>query len=127
MNRALAKELKTAGFPIGAYRAGHKFYPPEQGGEWSDAARRHGVTLNHHDLEDRMTEIRAGYYCPNLSDLIDACGHHFARLFVVTAIWTAESDDPRLAALGDSPEQAVARLWLALHTSKTAATHPPAA
>jgi hypothetical protein len=69
--------------------------------------RRHGVTLNPYDLEDRIQDIRDGYYCPNLSDLIDARGHHFARLYVVTYIWTAESDDPKLAALGDSPEEAV--------------------
>jgi hypothetical protein len=59
MNRALAKELKNAGFPIGAYRTGHKFYPPGQGSEWSGAAHRHGVTLNPYDLEDRIQDSLA--------------------------------------------------------------------
>jgi hypothetical protein len=127
MNRELAKELKIAGFPIGAYRAGHKFYPPEQGNKGlSDAARQHGVTLTSYDLEDRMQDIRDGYYCPNLSDLIEACGAGFSRLFVEADIWTAQSDDPPHTIRSDSPEEAVARLWFALRRSKVAETRPGA-
>ena len=83
VNRELAKELKAASFPMLPYRAGHKFYPPEHGGVWSDASRRHGVTLIHSDLEDRLQDIKDGYYCSNLSDLIEACGQSFSRLSVV--------------------------------------------
>jgi hypothetical protein len=126
MKPGLAKELKIAGFPIAAYRPGHKFYPPEQGSGWSDVERQHGVTITLEVLEDCLQDIKNGYYCPNLSDLIDACGKSFARLFVVTAIWTAESDDPKQAALGDSPEEAVARLWLALNKANSANVRPPA-
>jgi hypothetical protein len=79
MDRELAKELKAAVFPIAAYRAGHKLYPPEQGGGWSDAARQHGVTVTHYDLEDRIQDLKDGYYCPDLSDLIEACGSSFRR------------------------------------------------
>jgi hypothetical protein len=114
MNRELAKELKSAGFPIGAYLAGHKFYPPEQGKGWSDAARQHGVTLTSYDLEDRMQDVRDGYYCPNLSDLIEACGARFSRLFAEANIWTAQSDGPPHTIRCSSPEEAVARLWFAL-------------
>jgi hypothetical protein len=115
MNRKLAVELKLAGFPIGAYRAGHKFYPRENDTGWTDAAHLQGVTLHRYDLENRLQDIRQGYYCPNLSDLIDACGDRFARLYVIKTIWTAESDDPKQTAMGDSPEEAVGRLWLGLH------------
>lgn len=118
MNRELAKELKAAGFPMPPYRAGHKFYPPEQDGVWSDASRRHGVTLIHSDLEDRLQDIKDGYYCPNLSDLIEACGQSFSRLSVVKTIWTAESVDGKRATMGGSPEEAVARLWLTLNRPK---------
>src|SRR6516165_4491652 len=93
MTRDLARQLKNAGFPIGAYRVGHIFYPPEQGGEWSERSRHHGVTITPYDLDAHMQDIRDGYYCPDIADLIDACGERFARLWVSTSIWTAESND----------------------------------
>ena len=31
------------------------------------------------------------------------------------ATWFAESDGPELVAMGDTPEEAVGRLWLALN------------
>jgi hypothetical protein len=118
MNRELAEELKAAGFPIGAFRAGHKFYPHESDAGWTEGAQRQGVVLHSNDLEDRLRDITNGYYCPNLSDLIEACGGRFARLYVIKTIWTAESDDPREAVMGGSPEEAVGRLWLAQHKQK---------
>ena len=39
----------------------------------------------------------------------------FARLFIEKTIWTAQGKDPEKYALADLPEEAVARLWLALH------------
>ncbi|MDR3421800.1 MAG: hypothetical protein P4L80_11255 [Xanthobacteraceae bacterium] len=119
MNRELAKKLKAAGFPVGAYRLGHKFYPPEHGGAWTEAARRHGVMITPYDLEERMADIREGYYCPNLSDLIDACGPQFSRLWILKALWMAESVNAEHTAVGDSPEEAVGKLWLALHKPKS--------
>ena len=74
MTRELARELKHASFPVGAYRVGHVFYPPERGGEWSEHSRRHGVTIRPYDLEEHMQDIRDGYYCPDVADLIEACG-----------------------------------------------------
>ena len=115
MKRELAKELKIAGFPMPPYRAGHHFYPHEDDTAWTDAARRHGATVTQYDLEDRLQDLRNGYYCPNLSDLIEACGGHFSRLWILKTIWTAESDNPEEIAMGDSPEEAVGRLWLLLN------------
>ncbi len=119
MNRELAKELKTAGFPLPAYRAGHRFYPPQSSPGWTDFARSHGVTITHYELDNRLQDIKDGYYCPSLADLLEACGDRFARLFIMKAIWFAESDDPEKVAVGDSPEEAVAKLWLALHGRTT--------
>lgn len=126
MKRELAKELKIAGFRVPAYRAGHRFYPHEDDSGWSDAARRHGVTITTYDLEDRLQALKNGYYCPNLSDLIDACGANFFRLFVIKTIWTAESDNPLQTAMGDSPEEAVGRLWLALKKIRSSGKRPAA-
>jgi hypothetical protein len=119
MKRELAKELKAAGFPIGTYRLGHKFYPPEQGGGWTDAARRHGVTITQYDLDERIADIAEGFYCPDLSDLIGACGPHFSRLWTLTALWMAESVNPAHTVIGDSPQEAVGKLWLALQQPKS--------
>ena len=110
MKRELAKELKITGFPMPPYRAGHHFYPHEDDTGWTDAARRHGVTVTHYDLEDRLQDLENGYYCPNLSDLIEACGERFSRLTIVKTLWTAESD---------SPEEAVGRLWLLLNARRS--------
>jgi hypothetical protein len=105
MTRELARKLKNARFPVGAHRVGHVFYPPEQGGEWSEHSRCHGVTITPYDLDEHMQDIRDGYYCPDVADLIEACGKRFARLWVSTSIWTAESDMPLLLARGDSAKR----------------------
>ena len=126
MKRELARELKIAGFPMPAYRAGHRFYPHEDDTGWMDAARRHGVTITHYDLEDRLQALKNGYYCPDLSDLIEACGAHFSRLSIMKILWTAESDNPEQITMGDSPEEAVAKLWLALHRHQLPDIRPAA-
>jgi hypothetical protein len=117
MNRELAKELKAGGFPAVAHLAGHAFYPNEKSPGWTDFARSQGVTITHYELENRPQDIKDGYVCPSLSDLLEACGDRFARLYVVKAIWFAESDDPQTVARGDSPEEAVAKLWFMLNKS----------
>ncbi len=101
MKRELARELKIAGFPMPAYRAGHRFYPHENDSGWTDVARRHGVTITHYDLEDRLQDLKNGYYCPHLSDLIEACGACFSRLPIMKTLWTAESDNPEQIATRD--------------------------
>ncbi len=126
MKRDLAKELKIAGFPMPPYRAGHHFYPHEDDNTWTDAARRQGVTVTFYDLEDRLRDLRNGYNCPSLSDLIEACGVCFSRLSITKTLWTAESDSPEQVAMGDSPEEAVGRLWLALNRDRSSEICPTA-
>ena len=115
MNRKLAKELKTAGFPIQFYQVGHRFYPNENSTGWTEAAQKAGIIITAYELQHRLQDIKDGYYCPSLADLIEACGENFARLFIEKTIWTAKSKNPENYAMADSPEGAVARLWLALH------------
>jgi hypothetical protein len=114
MDRELAKELKCAEFPIRSFQIGHKFYPSETSLKWSEASRRNGVTITPYELQNHLADIEEGYYCPTLPDLIEACGVHFARLYVEAAIWTAESDKPLVTVRARSPEEAVAKLWLEL-------------
>jgi len=126
MNSELAKDLKIAGFPMKAYKPGHRFFPREDAIGWSEAARTQGVTVTPYELENHLPDIESGYYCPTLSDLIGACGGRFSRLFVMKAIWFAESDRPELVARGETPEEAVARLWLALNKFDCANVRPSA-
>ena len=73
------------------------------------------MTVTPYELKNCLQDINNGYYCPTLSDLIGACSGKFSRLFVMKATWFAESDGPELVAMGDTPEEAVGRLWLALN------------
>jgi hypothetical protein len=115
MTREFARELRHAGFPVPAYRSGHHFFPHENSAGWSDFAHDHGVTIGHYDLENRLQDVKDGYYCPALSDLLDVCGERFARLSIVKDIWFAECDEPATTAMGQNPEEAVGRLWLVLN------------
>ena len=114
MNRKLAMELKAAGFPTRFFQVGHKFYPHEKSAGWSEETRKNGLTITPYELQNHSRDIEDGYYCPTLPDLIEACGDRFARLYVETAIWTAESDNPQASGIARSAEEAVANLWLAL-------------
>lgn len=118
MNRNLAKELKAAGFPTRSFRIGQKFYPNETHPQWSEASQRSGIFITHYELQNNAREIDAGYYCPNLADLIDACGEHFAHLSVEATLWTAVSANPLAIATAHSAEEAVAKLWLMLASGR---------
>ena len=84
------------------------------------------MTVTHYDLDDRLQDLKNGYYCPSLSDLIEACGDSFSRLYILKTIWTAESDNPEQTAMGDSPEEAVGRLWLLLKGHRSPDIRPAA-
>jgi hypothetical protein len=85
----LAKELEGAGFP----QAGK--------GEWVGCPQN--LVLR---AADRV-------YAPTLSELIKACGPSFSTLTHGES-WQA-SNGWGISEFGDSPEDAVARLWLAVN------------
>jgi len=96
MNYELAKELKEAGFP----QDGHRRACP------------HGRGCN-------SDECAVSY--PTLSELIEACGEEFYSLTknpLSPKLWDAsrikDSEGARRTILAHTPEEAVARLWLAL-------------
>ena len=100
MKYELATELKDAGFP--------------QGGSGAWVGDPNAVVLRGGDR----------VYAPTLSELIAACGSRFGMLRA--EIVHGAEDAPRKwiareigneqirATVGDNPEEAVARLWLAL-------------
>jgi hypothetical protein len=91
MDYVLAKELNDAGFPQAG--DGKWVLPP-----------------------DRLVARRADrIYVPTLSELIKACGEGFVRLHKVEGRWIA-GDGGLGVVRGATPKEAVARLWLALHT-----------
>ncbi len=94
MNYELAKKLKGEGFP-------HKYIIAELGSERTDSR-----------------------YFPTLSELIEACGGGFAKVERIPWVdrgsrsWSAscsvmECED--IFAEGETPEEAVANLWLKLN------------
>jgi len=117
MTRDLARRLKSAGFVPRSFESGRKLYPHEASAGWSEPSRQHGITITHHTLQNRLQDIKDGYYCPSLAELIEACGAHFGRLDLEQAIWTAQSKDREKLVRAHSPEEAVAKLWFALHRS----------
>jgi hypothetical protein len=96
MNYELAKQLKDAGFPQqeNSYQA-IQTYP----------AKNAGVIP----------------YYPSLSELIEACGDRFNSVCrEPDGMWWADWESKPLELEGDratTPEEAVARLWLALNKS----------
>jgi hypothetical protein len=111
MDYELAKQLKNAGFPNIKdlqHRQGREFILPDG-------------SVPVYSLGD--VEHVKDWFIPTLSELIEACGDKFAALHNNLGVWTAlgrhsfdpfqENHDTR--ADGVSPEEAVARLWLAVH------------
>lgn len=93
MNYDLAQQLKDAGFPV-------------QNSGWDEG------------FEEKLK-------LPTLSELIAACGERFC-LFLKGTTWIAgisteePSWYPEASEEGDTPEEAVARLWLALNKHERA-------
>ncbi len=87
MNYELAKELKDAGFTKG-------------------------------NIAAEMMEGEKETYYPTLSELIEACGEEFEGVFKEIDGWSASADKidgyKDYEGRGSTPEEAVARLWLAL-------------
>lgn len=99
MTYELAKELKEAGYPQREPNS------PEP----HDRYCGYGLGFCFDD----------GVYCPSLSELIVACGDGFYSLiYVMRNDWRCFSErdgDYIDIADGKTPEEAVARLYLALH------------
>jgi hypothetical protein len=94
MTYELAKQLKDAGFP---------------NLDWMGYLTEVGIK----DFEkDRRGSA--------LSELIEACGDEFDYLQHNTiGVWTA-TDDHYTLGIGSTPEEATAKLWLALHSTSPA-------
>lgn len=105
MDYELAKELKDAGFPQGPASGDH-----HDGGNWIDDERR-----AYYHAVDSETEC----YIPTLSELIEACGWgvvletHYPS--GATAMKKTNNGKETDWIGGTTPEEAVARLWLALN------------
>ena len=107
MKYELAKELKDAGFPqegegrfLESPEHPYPESPTRDGGNWNEA---HGRYLN------------ALSVAPTLSELIEACGELFSNLDRDPfGKWEALATHGQ-GHEGSTPEEAVARLWLALN------------
>lgn len=99
----LAKELEEAGFPQSG-----DFYSPKEG------QPNAGNVFFRPFKEDTVNMI----LLPTLSELIRACGEKFdclTKVGINYGNWQAMSL-ASLLANGSTPEEAVAKLWLALNT-----------
>ncbi len=97
MNYELAKELKDAGFPQGVL---------------TDRDLMLSATDNH-DIADEDNEP---VHYPTLEELIEACGSGFQSLSRKDGHgWVAYGTKD---VWGNTPIEAVARLWLALNKNK---------
>lgn len=128
MNYELAKELKEAGFPQNERTyywekcQGHEGELVISTAEWHD-----GWTNEFGDCH-ALSET-ALCAAPTLPELIEACGedfHQIARIVHTREArsgmrWQAsakKTKTTRHVTNGATPEEAVARLWLALHAKK---------
>lgn len=100
MTYELAKKLKEAGFPQ-KEELGARYITPK------------GLYAYYPD------NFRQEAYSPTLSELIEACGEKFGMLRspLGQRKWTAQGDggESLVFTEGSTPEEAVARLWLALN------------
>lgn len=105
MKYELAKQLKDAGFPM-------------------EEAQGLFMVKEPQDDSEEWFELGLGevYWKPTLSELIEACGDLFQVLWKrsdgwITKCWSG-GDDKMFnfhEALGSTPEEAVAKLWLAIN------------
>lgn len=97
----LAKELKDAGFP--------------RGGEGKSKVQSPGCPHWGTDGYQPFS-CECWIYFPTLSELIEACGVEFYRLHRIgQEIFTCDDVQGRHECVGATPEEAVAKLWLALN------------
>jgi hypothetical protein len=102
MNYELCKQLKEVGFP---QNWKNDFYTSE------GLIFRHPT--NRHMIGDEI-------YIPTLSELIEACGEDFELLRMVykenEKYWIVQRHSTGEFFYGSTPEEAVAKLYISLHT-----------
>lgn len=120
MTYELNKKLKDAGFQVPEHSRGEWLRPVLDGSSVKWAL----VGWVDHALETlEKRDVSAWIYIPTLSELIEACGNKFACLTLnhVSKNWWADGIDPDekgcIPGIGSTPEEAVAKLWLALNKS----------
>jgi hypothetical protein len=118
MQYELANELKAAGFPQKSPAEGTKVD--------LKAIRTVGIYIGPEKDRDDPAYAEEIVYIPTLSELTEACGDRFITLEHPTSgdpaarQWyaIAKGDQtPWPHGIGTTPEEAVARLWLALNSS----------
>ena len=101
MDYDLAKQLKDAGFE----------YKP----------RLHAMILPDNSIRTISTtdeEAKDGICLPLLEELIEACGDKFSnlmKLHILTQTWSANAYESDINCKGETPEEAVAHLFLKLN------------
>ncbi len=99
----LAKQLKDAGFPM------VEINNPE------DLKKAYELATTIHAKPFSLGE--EVFYMPSLSYLIEQCGDDLDWMGKFEKMWGAHSrKNQQFDTRGASPEEAVAKLWLSLHT-----------
>lgn len=112
MTYELAKELKEAGWPVLAERKKTRFLWVLSKKGWNiHFGRTKKQVINMELLGNEVLP------CPDLSELIEACGEDFESLGREANMWFCIG--PLFLYEGTTPEEAVARLWLALNQKAT--------
>jgi hypothetical protein len=101
MTYELAKQLKERGFP--------------QDSQFKTIDRQHCPPASNFNTAQEM--IDATVFLPSLSELIEACGTPFRLTSYTNGVWNASDKitSDGIMTHGDTPDEAVAKLWLALH------------
>lgn len=118
----LCKKLKTAGFPQETQWIVYYLSSPS-----TSVNNRDYYALC--DVDLGLLPVQDSVACPTLSELIEACGDGFENLYQyrATSKWACSVVESCLGCnpegwdeqgtVGDTPEEAVANLYLALHNS----------
>lgn len=114
INYALALELKNAGFP----------QSPGINGDDVRKQIRYGFPtyICEHGNRCGKAHCESSVYFPRLAELIDQCKERFASLHKILSddtwealSWMTEDQSEFEEGLGETPEVAVANLWLELN------------
>jgi len=116
MNYELAKQLKEAGFPLRYGVAAEYMREKEMNPE---LLRKYETALD--SLKELYSKDTKEYArIPTLSELIDACGKKICAIEfeedAMLAYFISDDGVEYKQGRGKTPEEAVARLWLALHS-----------